>query len=91
MNTNLGGKFFILLAAFGAAITLGATVTHAGFEWVPPTQPAAAPEVTPAAPNVTVAPGIPPAARRLMPCCRCRAKKARQHLSPQRLSLRRRQ
>jgi hypothetical protein len=61
MNTNLGGKSFILLAAFGAAITLGATVTHAGFEWVPPTQPAAAPEVTPAAPNVTVAPGIPPA------------------------------
>lgn len=61
MNTNLGGKFFILLAAFGAAVTLGATVTHAGFEWVPPTQPAAAPEVTPAAPNVTVAPGIPPA------------------------------
>jgi hypothetical protein len=61
MNTNLGGKFFILLAAFGAAVTLGATVTHAGFEWVPPSQPAAAPEVTPAAPNVTVAPGIPPA------------------------------
>ncbi len=61
INTNLGGKSFILLAAFGAAITLGATVTHAGFEWVPPTQPAAAPEVTPAAPNVTVAPGIPPA------------------------------
>lgn len=61
MNTNLGGKFFILLAAFGAAVTLGATVTHAGFEWVPPSQPAAAPEVTPAAPNVTVAPDIPPA------------------------------
>lgn len=54
MNVTLGGKSFILLAAFvGAAITLGATVTHAGFEWVPPTQPAAAP-------NVTVAPGIPP-------------------------------
>ncbi|MBK7362330.1 MAG: TcpQ domain-containing protein [Micavibrio sp.] len=61
MNTNLGGKFFILLAAFGAAVTLGATVTQAGFEWVPPSQPAAAPEVTPAAPNVIVAPGIPPA------------------------------
>lgn len=62
MNKNPGGKSLILLAAFvGAAITLGATATHAGFEWVPPSQPAPAPEVTPASPNVMVAPGIPPA------------------------------
>ncbi len=68
ITRNPGGKSLVLLTVLaGAALLLSATVTNAGFQWVPPTPEAAKAPETNAAPPAAAAPVAPASPEAVLP------------------------